>query len=624
MSTKGVGRCMALLGLIVGVVFAAGLRSASAVDGPVFATPSVGNTAAPQGQKWPITMTGASLPLAMGCGAEKRVLWYGAGAAADVLWRNIAFPVSGASTHTTTAVSMGGSFTPFTGDFDGDGCEDVFWYPAAGGTGAVWYFAANGTHTSKAVALAPAATPLVGRFNSDRRDDIYWYVPGAGRESIWLGAADRSFRAAVAPQMSGLFAPVIAVDASSILWYRAGSASDLLWRGVKADATKPTSTAMLTVNGSYALRNFGGSALLYAPGASADLLITGVSPAPVKLRTLSGRLDATYVITNSTVKAGFGVLSVTGTGQDYLVKPRAVVASPPTTTTSTTSTTTTTTAPLDSDGDGIPDSIDPCPNVANPGNGPCPYTVYELRNGTVAAGANVSVSNLLVTFVKGDASRAWAQVKLGDASYNLNGPQHSGLEIDLSQVLTVIGAGDRIDVAGTLAADGTVTANSLTIVSALNESLPAAVDIGTDASIASVGSYDDVLVKAGPAQVDATTANSFSLGFRIPLVVENSLASLTIPAVGAQISSVVGILRVDALGTALRPRSDVDIVVASPPVMGNGLVEAGEQCDDGNLSSGDGCSNVGTIESGYVCSGSPSVCLANSLATVPLTKQRRS
>lgn len=46
-------------------------------------------------------------------------------------------------------------------------------------------------------------------------------------------------------------------------------------------------------------------------------------------------------------------------------------------------------------------------------------------------------------------------------------------------------------------------------------------------------------------------------------------------------------------------------------VYGNGIIE-GEECDDGNIASGDGCSATGTIETGYTCSGQPSVCSLNS------------
>ena len=41
---------------------------------------------------------------------------------------------------------------------------------------------------------------------------------------------------------------------------------------------------------------------------------------------------------------------------------------------------------------------------------------------------------------------------------------------------------------------------------------------------------------------------------------------------------------------------------------GDGIVNPGEQCDDGNTTDGDGCSGTCTAETCYVCVGSPSVC----------------
>jgi cysteine-rich repeat protein len=40
----------------------------------------------------------------------------------------------------------------------------------------------------------------------------------------------------------------------------------------------------------------------------------------------------------------------------------------------------------------------------------------------------------------------------------------------------------------------------------------------------------------------------------------------------------------------------------------DGVIEAEEQCDDGNFVSGDGCSNTCLVEAGYQCSGEPSTC----------------
>jgi cysteine-rich repeat protein len=43
-------------------------------------------------------------------------------------------------------------------------------------------------------------------------------------------------------------------------------------------------------------------------------------------------------------------------------------------------------------------------------------------------------------------------------------------------------------------------------------------------------------------------------------------------------------------------------------VCGNGIKTSGEGCDDGNVSNGDGCSSSCTVQSGWSCSGTPSSC----------------
>ncbi len=43
-------------------------------------------------------------------------------------------------------------------------------------------------------------------------------------------------------------------------------------------------------------------------------------------------------------------------------------------------------------------------------------------------------------------------------------------------------------------------------------------------------------------------------------------------------------------------------------VCGNAWVQTGEQCDDGNTTTGDGCSSICVIEEGYACTGNPSSC----------------
>jgi len=55
-----------------------------------------------------------------------------------------------------------------------------------------------------------------------------------------------------------------------------------------------------------------------------------------------------------------------------------------------------------------------------------------------------------------------------------------------------------------------------------------------------------------------------------------------------------------------------DFLISCAPVCGNGILENGETCDDGNILNGDGCSRLCGVEAGYYCSPPtqvrPSVC----------------
>ena len=45
----------------------------------------------------------------------------------------------------------------------------------------------------------------------------------------------------------------------------------------------------------------------------------------------------------------------------------------------------------------------------------------------------------------------------------------------------------------------------------------------------------------------------------------------------------------------------MSMATSCTPVMGNGLIDECESCDDGNLSDGDGCSGAGELETGFEC-----------------------
>lgn len=56
------------------------------------------------------------------------------------------------------------------------------------------------------------------------------------------------------------------------------------------------------------------------------------------------------------------------------------------------------------------------------------------------------------------------------------------------------------------------------------------------------------------------------------------------------------------------PYLTIEITVAPTPECGNGLIESGEECDDGDTSPGDGCDASCDVEDGWTCSSEPSVC----------------
>ena len=52
-------------------------------------------------------------------------------------------------------------------------------------------------------------------------------------------------------------------------------------------------------------------------------------------------------------------------------------------------------------------------------------------------------------------------------------------------------------------------------------------------------------------------------------------------------------------------------VHGQPTTCGNGTLETGEACDDGNTTAGDGCTSECGIQVGYMCTGAPSVCTSS-------------
>ena len=52
---------------------------------------------------------------------------------------------------------------------------------------------------------SPARLPVSGDFNGDGRDDIFWYNPGSGNDSIWHGTTTRGSFTKTATNVDGRY-----------------------------------------------------------------------------------------------------------------------------------------------------------------------------------------------------------------------------------------------------------------------------------------------------------------------------------------------------------------------------------------------------------------------------------
>ncbi len=198
------------------------------------------------------------------------VLLYGMGSTPDGLLFNT---TSGSSRRDLT---INGRYEPFVADFDGDGRSDIMWYAPGSAGDYVWYGRSDGTFTSRAMQVNGDYRPLVGDYDADGRADIFWYVAGTRPDYFWYSTGT-AFRSVYAPA-NGSYAPLIAdFDGNGhddIFWYAAGRRPDFLWYNRPSGVVSKA----WPVNGSYepAIGDFDddGSADIfwYAAGSAPDFV----------------------------------------------------------------------------------------------------------------------------------------------------------------------------------------------------------------------------------------------------------------------------------------------------------------------------------------------------------------
>lgn len=235
--------------------------------------------------------------------AELTVTGTGLNARVSVLRRDIAGGAGGDSLWSygpsfsvaRTALSVGGTYTPAVGDFEGDGYDDIYWYGTWSATDARWKGGASGAFSSVAASQAGSFVPVPGDFDGNGRGDLFWYSPGvdpkvadssqsggnyepnAEPDQLWLGRADGGFdRTDLGVTSASIPLPgdFDGDGDTDIIWFQPGDGPDVLWR---FSGGRPVSSSLRIV-GNYRpiVGDFDGNGsddlFWYGPGAKADYI----------------------------------------------------------------------------------------------------------------------------------------------------------------------------------------------------------------------------------------------------------------------------------------------------------------------------------------------------------------
>lgn len=224
---------------------------------------------------------------------------------------------------------------------------------------------------------------------------------------------------------------------------------------------------------------------------------------------------------------------------------------------------------VDADTDAKGDACDACPTIANMGALACPVTIYDIKTGVAQAGSKVAVVNALVTACS-SGNGYFLQVKASDPGYA--GAENSGIYVyDPGVVCGMsVAPGDRIDVnpatVGTYHGQLELTAATATKLTS-GETLPEPIVVSTDDAASKV-SLDGVLARVSAVKVlDVAPKPNFIVTG--PLMVTSLLhAPAYFPVVDEGYDSLTGVLTVYDATMRIAPRSEADLTLGAPVLIG--------------------------------------------------------
>ncbi|HET6728524.1 MAG TPA: Ig-like domain-containing protein, partial [Jiangellaceae bacterium] len=208
-------------------LFVAGVRDATGEFAPVFTIPFVTAPAPPP--TYPVNGTYSPFSGDLDANGFDDIVWYGPGTVPDSMWL---FDGDG---RVGVPISVGGTYVPAVGDLDGNGYDDIFWYRPGTASDGIWYFGPSDI-TARSATVNGTYTPVTGDFDRNGYDDILWYGRGTIPDTIWYFTASGLRGRAVT--VNGFYNPM-AGDFNrdgygDVFWYVPGSGAEATWYGQPA------------------------------------------------------------------------------------------------------------------------------------------------------------------------------------------------------------------------------------------------------------------------------------------------------------------------------------------------------------------------------------------------------
>lgn len=110
---------------------------------------------------------------------------YRPGNGSDIMYYGYTKDSGSVQTGGAYSFSVVNTYTPFAGDFDGDGKDELFFFGPGNAGDFIWDFDDVGGKVQTPKTQGGLYLPVVGDFDGNGIDDIFWYAPGSAPDELW-------------------------------------------------------------------------------------------------------------------------------------------------------------------------------------------------------------------------------------------------------------------------------------------------------------------------------------------------------------------------------------------------------------------------------------------------------